>query len=335
MDKIIFGRKLHMPRQKQNLTSFFGRNVTHLPLFPLAGVIWTNQPMPMLPHYNPGFEITHLLSGHATWTVKGGSDLRLSADQMGIMQPDAFHGAEDGMMQPCRLFWFVVNPDAGRVERNNPFSADELKAFAATLRKAGSRTLPTPPEMMALHQRLARLAIQAQNSGGWRNCPALVRHLRLELCKALLLATDAIDMPKAETAPQILDAAIAFMSNRLGTPPSVPEIAAAAGTSVATLHRVFRMHVSQTPAEYCHHLRLKQACEWLETGSLTVVEIARRLGFSSSQYFANCFRRAYGKTPGEHRLDPTRKTMVLPEPDDVDETSAVVRKTSAARAPRK
>jgi AraC family L-rhamnose operon regulatory protein RhaS len=299
-----------MARLIKAFSAFFGRNVTALPLFPVAGIMWTQETIPMLPHVNPGFEITHLLSGQATWRVVNGPDLPLVGGQMSITQPEAEHGGQNGVMTPCRLFWFVFNPQGIGANRLSPFSKQELATFSEQLASKGNRTFQAPVEMAHIHQRVARLALQSKQLGGWKQAPHLVQYLRLELAKALVCALDAPDAPSS-AEPAILSAAMAVMAVHLDRIVSIPEIAESVGTSTDALYRIFKQHARQTPAAYYHLLRLKQACTWLENGVLPITEISKRLGYSSSQYFANCFRRFTGQTPRDFRLHPNQATTAL------------------------
>ncbi len=60
-------------------------------------------------------------------------------------------------------------------------------------------------------------------------------------------------------------------------------------------------------------LKTERARELLESQDLSVTEIAHRLGYSSSQYFANQFRRRTGMTPSswkkQHKLRKGRQAF--------------------------
>ena len=58
-----------------------------------------------------------------------------------------------------------------------------------------------------------------------------------------------------------------------------------------------------TPNDYLQRLRIDKARSMLGQTRKTVTEIAYSLGFSSSQYFCNVFRRYAGMTPINFRRD--------------------------------
>ncbi len=58
-----------------------------------------------------------------------------------------------------------------------------------------------------------------------------------------------------------------------------------------------------TPMQYLLSLRIEEACSRLAGNiRVNVLDIAMDCGFSSSQYFANCFKKATGSTPSEYRV---------------------------------
>ena len=54
-------------------------------------------------------------------------------------------------------------------------------------------------------------------------------------------------------------------------------------------------------SDYIANIRLEKAKLMLETGSLTVAEIAYTSGFSSPNYFSTAFKNKYGTPPAAFR----------------------------------
>lgn len=71
---------------------------------------------------------------------------------------------------------------------------------------------------------------------------------------------------------------------------------------------LFRENLGCSPIEYVTRYRLDKACEMLRTGS-SVTEAALSSGFHGASYFAEVFRRVYGKTPKQYRNDVTGGTV--------------------------
>ena len=63
------------------------------------------------------------------------------------------------------------------------------------------------------------------------------------------------------------------------------------------VYRKFKSLTGQSPVELIRVIRLKHAKQLLETTTLSVAEVAFETGFSTSSYFAKCYRDQYHETP--------------------------------------
>ncbi len=63
----------------------------------------------------------------------------------------------------------------------------------------------------------------------------------------------------------------------------------------------FKMQTGMSLREYITALRLKDAKSLLENSNLTVTDIAFTVGFGSSNYFANVFKKETGISPNSYR----------------------------------
>jgi len=79
------------------------------------------------------------------------------------------------------------------------------------------------------------------------------------------------------------------------------EIGELVGLSTRQLERLFQESLSCTPAVHYMNLRLERARHLLQQSTLSVLQISTACGFSSTSYFARCFRKRYGHTPREER----------------------------------
>lgn len=101
-------------------------------------------------------------------------------------------------------------------------------------------------------------------------------------------------------APRVVRTAIAFMEAHAAEPITVDDAAAAAAISTRGLQYAFRRALGVTPTEYLRTIRLAAAHEDLRRGmGPTVAVIARRWGFTNPARFAQHYRGAYGRSPGE------------------------------------
>jgi len=92
-----------------------------------------------------------------------------------------------------------------------------------------------------------------------------------------------------------------LMHIRPETPWRMDELAALCGISIPHLTEVFRRDFGQTPWQYLIRHRIEVAVEILKTSDRPITEIAHELGFSSSQHFADVFRKLRGHSPSRER----------------------------------
>lgn len=84
-------------------------------------------------------------------------------------------------------------------------------------------------------------------------------------------------------------------------PWSLGELARAAGVSPSHLRRCFRRDLGVPPRRFVLKTRLECACRLLAESDVPVTTLALELGFSSSQHFAQVFRRQIGVTARDYR----------------------------------
>lgn len=73
------------------------------------------------------------------------------------------------------------------------------------------------------------------------------------------------------------------------------------GMSRANFYRKAKALTALSPAEMIKHLRLEAAAQMLRETDVSISEILERVAFSSSGYFASCFKAVYGMSPKEYR----------------------------------
>ncbi|MCB9621156.1 MAG: helix-turn-helix transcriptional regulator [Sandaracinus sp.] len=96
--------------------------------------------------------------------------------------------------------------------------------------------------------------------------------------------------------------AVTFVEERLfDRDLGVPAIAQAAGASESTLLRAFKREMGCAPTTYVRARRLDEALALLETGGLSVGEVAAKVGYDSLTAFSQAFRQRFGKAPSSAR----------------------------------
>lgn len=86
------------------------------------------------------------------------------------------------------------------------------------------------------------------------------------------------------------------------------DMAKAVNLSPWRLAHLFKAEVGISPLRYLTLVRLQKARHFLETGFLTVREIASAVGIPNASHFTKSFKAAYGSSPVQHRAAHFRVT---------------------------
>lgn len=115
----------------------------------------------------------------------------------------------------------------------------------------------------------------------------------------------ALSSPRVTLAKNYLD------SNYYTTDLNLDEVADAVGLSKYHLCREFNHLYGISPGKYLANLRLQKSCALLlQNRQHTIAEIASMVGFSNDNYFCKVFRKAFGTTPTQYRLQNQNYDLV-------------------------
>ena len=180
--------------------------------------------------------------------------------------------------------------------------------FSGDVGKGLLRTLPpilvlrTKPHD-SLHQLIMLLSSElAQTRPGQQT--ALDRLLDLLIVYALRASLEQSPTPPrwftAANDPR-LGAALHAIHSQPEVPWTVPDLAALSGMSRPAFARNFERALGEPPMRYLTEWRMTLARDFLQTDELSLTEIARRVGYSSTNAFAAAFQRHHSHPPGEWR----------------------------------
>ena len=124
------------------------------------------------------------------------------------------------------------------------------------------------------------------------------------------LADYALEHP-AFSSPRVTLAKNYLDSNYYNTDLNLDEVADAVGLSKYHLCREFNHLYGISPGKYLANLRLQKSCALLlQSCQHTIAEIASMVGFSNDNYFCKVFRKAFGTTPTQYRLQNQNYDLV-------------------------
>lgn len=115
-----------------------------------------------------------------------------------------------------------------------------------------------------------------------------------------------VSMPVSKRDKEFLERLHASVEEHIGDPGfSIDTIAETMFMSRSSFYRKIKGIAGMSPNDYLRVLRLNKAAELLLGGDLPISEICTQTGFSSSSYFAKCFKAHFGVLPKDYAPDKT------------------------------
>lgn len=162
----------------------------------------------------------------------------------------------------------------------------------------------TDPEMTQLNQGVAAVLEK-----GLFTVEETLGHIEQALARDRRLGNEA---------QRTVRKAMAFIHERHGDAISRDDIASHAGVSARHLTRCFQQEMGLSPIAYLSRYRVLKAKQLLDAGGKNITEVAAAVGFSSSSYFTDAFRREVGVAPRDYqrRNYAPKSEMRVPNPED-------------------
>jgi AraC-like DNA-binding protein len=285
---------------RQHHEAYSGRNAL-LHELPLVGRMHLLDALPdaLVPHAHPGIYEAHFVVDGCLAFQARDQEFDVTGGMVFLTKPGEVHGGVDTTLQPAEWYWIHLHfspnsalPGLTRVE-----TRELHESYAQT-------TLCMFPGSDQLRDCFARILVEHRNPTDHSH--VIARAQLHELMIRLIRDHDRA-LANSDTAAFSVEIrqALAWMDRNLGEPLSIPQMAAASGLSQGHFRQRFHKATGFNPSDYLTRRRVTRAKQLLRNHSLAITEIAFRLGFQSSPYFAAVFKKLTGMTPSEYR-DQTR-----------------------------
>lgn len=121
------------------------------------------------------------------------------------------------------------------------------------------------------------------------------------LCENLPPQSAAAPLPGSDLT--ITRNMVGFIQQNYAQKLTLGAIAAAGAVGQSKCCKLFAQYFGQTPNVYLTRYRLNKSLPLLRRTDLPITEIALSVGFGSASYYAETFRRYFGKSPTEYRRE--------------------------------
>lgn len=121
------------------------------------------------------------------------------------------------------------------------------------------------------------------------------------LCQMLYAARSGDEGTPERQKAQHIEHTISYMQSRIHENITLDELAAWTNLSKGHLTQLFKEHTGYSPIRFFIHLKMQQACRYLDLTDLTVKQVAAKMGYTDPYYFSRLFTKTIGMSPSEYR----------------------------------
>lgn len=260
-------------------------------------------------HRNEGIEICLLETGAMDFAVDQ-EKYPLGPGDLTITRPWQAHRQGDPLIAAGRLHWATIAVRAQRPDQPWQWppwvllSAEDRAELARRLRLTEKKVWRAPAEVLRSFRRLAAAVKEGSASRRYSRVAVGLNELLLGVLE-MLRAENHTERPRLGSPEHSVELFLTDLRTNL---PSLRhqwilwDMAAACGMGTTLFSRTCRKLTNDSPIRYLNRARLDAALRLLrDDPTRGVTEVAFECGFQSSQYFANQFRRRFGRTPSELR----------------------------------
>jgi AraC-like DNA-binding protein len=275
MDILISPRVIHVPAAQAEgwglhvvSTGCSGREAGHDGMGPEGRVLGS-------------FALVYVTRGGGTFWTGPASPRAVTVGDMLLLFPGVWHRYRPSAQVGWNEYWVLFDgPWARSILRAGIISPD--------------RPLLRPGLDATLHRLLVRMLDAAADAspGHARELAGMCMHV---LARALSLSESSRGC--SEPNVEAIDRALTYLREHVDEDVDLEGLASSVGLSYPHFRRLFGRMAGVAPHQYHLELRIAHAKELLERGSLSVKQIAARVGFADQYYFARLFKKKTGVPP--------------------------------------
>jgi AraC-like DNA-binding protein len=231
------------------------------------------------------YQLLYISKGKGTFVSETSSPQQIEEGNMFLLFPGEWHNYLPDKQIGWDEYWIGFNGKDIDSRVKNGFFNKQKPVY-----KVGINN-----EIVELYEQAIKIAID-QKTGFQQILAGVVSHL---LGLAFSLDKNQF-LENLHVTNQINKAKIIIVEN-IFTGIKAEEIAEKINMSYSWFRRIFKDYTGFAPAQYIQELKIQKGKELLTNSSLSVKEIAFKMGFDNSEYFFTAFKKKTGMTPIQYR----------------------------------
>jgi AraC family L-rhamnose operon regulatory protein RhaS len=261
------------------------------------------------PHRNEGIEISLLETGHMGFTVDG-REYRLAGGDVTVTRPWQLHCLGNPHLGVGRFHWLILDVGVRRPHQRWTWPAwimlsdAERRELTAALQRTERWVWKSTPDLSHAFREVAHCVEHYSTDRPLTRLKLHVNHLLLSLLEAIRAQRDA-DAPAEPDGQQAVETFLHQLRDRADLAAqhwTAARMAQQCSMGTTKFAELCRKLTNSSPWDYLIECRLQAAARQLrQTPQRSITDIALAHGFSTSQYFATCFRKRFHCTPRAYR----------------------------------
>jgi len=110
-----------------------------------------------------------------------------------------------------------------------------------------------------------------------------------------------VESQRGEHARHAVDKAIKLMHKSLDRQLTLKYLAVESGLSISRFSFIFKESTGVSAIEYFNNLKVRHACDYLDSTELSIGEISELVGIENQHYFSRLFSKSTGLSPSKYR----------------------------------
>jgi AraC-like DNA-binding protein len=281
---------------RQHHEAYSGAN-SLLEELPLVGRMHLLDALPdaLVPHSHPGIYEAHFIVDGCLSFYAREQDFDVTGGMVFLTKPGEVHGGVDTTLQPAEWFWIHLHFPSHNALPG--LTRTETREVADSYARTTLCMFPGSDQLKDCFER-----ILAEHRTPTEHSQLIARAQVHELMIRLIRDHDrALAHSKVASLSAEIRKAVERLDRNFGDPLSIPDLAASCGLSQSHFRQRFHKETGFTPTDYLSRQRIRLAKQLLRARRMAITEIAFKLGFQSSPYFAAVFKKLTGMTPTDYR----------------------------------
>lgn len=258
-------------------------------------------------HCNEGVKIAYLARGTLTLKLDG-EKYELQEGQMFVVRPWQLHAFGDPFVAPSQIVWVLFDMGMRRPHENwlwpdwIAWPQRDQDRLTDLLSKNEEPWYAASREVARSFMDIADIVSGNDIEGSETRLRLLISMMLLQFKNQLEAQRPDLDQSLAASR-RTVDIFLRRLWHALDDNWTLENMAAECNLSRTQFAKHCLSLTNMTPARYLQTIRLEAARTMLAgSDAKSITEVALDCGFSSSQYFATCFRKQFGISPTKLRM---------------------------------